>query len=386
MLKNLQKKKGIFKRIIIVLILFSFVFLPFRIEASTYAEKQQELDSLKKRMKEHRSLIEEKRKQAETLQNEIAILEAQIREAELALQATKIEISQTIEAITAQEKELIKQRNTLNESLRLMYEESETTLLETLLSSRSFSAVLDRIEYLTIVKNKIDEAIDKIEKIKKDLEEKKASLEILKTQQEAQAYFLNSQQKAKNELLAKTKGEEAAYQQLLADERSKANQVQGELAQMEAASRRGGGNYSGPPSPFGFSWPTRSHYVCCTYGNACYAGHTGIDIPGAAGTPIYAAADGVVEKTVSYVTGYVPGSYGNYILIRHSSGFRTRYAHLLYRGVLVSPGQSVSRGQQIGMMGGTGWSIPPGFVHLHFEILANDCIWGCDVNPLAYLP
>lgn len=378
----LQKKKGFFRRVIIVLILFSFVFLPLGTKASTYEDKKRELEILRKQINENKSIIEERQKRAETLENEIAILNGQINKAELELSATKIEITQTTEAIGVKEKELIKQKDILNESLKLMYEESETTLLETLLSSRSFSTVLDRIEYLSIVKGKIDIAIDEIKKIKNELEEKKASLEGLKAQQEAQTAYLNSQKKYKDSLLAETRGEEALYQQRLLAQREEAKDVQSEMARMEAASRNRGGNYNGPPSPFGFQWPTVSHWISCYYGwEGCsiYKNrfHTGIDMPGPIGTPIYAAADGRIERVAT--DGY-NGGYGRYILMVHSGGFRTRYAHL--NEVLVGSGE-VKRGQQIGRMGTTGNSTGP---HLHFEILANDCIWGCDVNPLAYLP
>ena len=85
--------------------------------------------------------------------------------------------------------------------------------------------------------------------------------------------------------------------------------------------------------------------------------HRGIDISNSIGTKIYAAGNGVVVES-KY--GY---SYGNYILIQHKNGFRTRYAHLSKR--LVKVGDEISQGELIGLMGNTGTSYGS---HLHFEI------------------
>ena len=371
------------RKIIFALILFCFIFYPLAAGASTIADKQRELNNLKNQIKEHQNIIGQKQQEAQNLANAIAILDGQIKEAELVLEATKLEIDKTSDEIALKEQELIRQRKILNESLRLMYEEKETSLLETLLSSKSFSSVLDRVEYLNVVKNKIDTTIQSIEKIKSELESKKAILEILKKQQEAQAFYLNSEKAEKDKLLAETKGQEELYQQKVASEKSQARQVATDMARMEEAAKNRG-YYNSPPSPFGFSWPTESHRISCVFGNACYSGHTGIDVGGSSGTPIYAAADGVVESVRADATGYEYRSYGNKILINHGSGFESLYAHLMYGGVLVNSGQRVARGQQIGLMGKTGWTFPypPGAVHLHFEIRYN----GTPVNPEPYLP
>jgi murein DD-endopeptidase MepM/ murein hydrolase activator NlpD len=109
---------------------------------------------------------------------------------------------------------------------------------------------------------------------------------------------------------------------------------------------------SGPiTSPYG---PRRSGF------------HYGIDIGVSRGTSIVAAADGTVIETVGYcIEGKTScgGRYGNYIMIKHSNGTITRYAHL--SKVSVSVGQKVSKGKRIGSSGNTGHSTGP---HLHFQI------------------
>lgn len=89
-------------------------------------------------------------------------------------------------------------------------------------------------------------------------------------------------------------------------------------------------------------------------------GHNGSDFAGKIGTPVLAAAPGTVRVAKS--SGYNFG-YGNYIIVTHANGSETVYAHL--SRVLVSPGQTVGQGAQIGAIGSSGNSTGP---HLHFEI------------------
>ncbi len=85
--------------------------------------------------------------------------------------------------------------------------------------------------------------------------------------------------------------------------------------------------------------------------------HEGIDIAGASGTPIVAAASGTVVKA-----GWDDWGLGNYLEIKHPDGSLTVYGH--NRRLLVSKNQQVSQGQVIAEMGSTGNSTAP---HLHFE-------------------
>ncbi|MGF2089606.1 phage tail spike protein [Enterococcus casseliflavus] len=93
-----------------------------------------------------------------------------------------------------------------------------------------------------------------------------------------------------------------------------------------------------------------------------YELHNGIDlVNGNATTPIYASAAGEVVISGSY-----PDWYGNYVVIKHSDGLYTGYAHLSQLNV--SQGDTVNQGQKIGNMGTTGPSTGP---HLHFQFFTN---------------
>lgn len=121
-----------------------------------------------------------------------------------------------------------------------------------------------------------------------------------------------------------------------------------------------------------YIWPAKG-VLTSGYGRRWGRMHRGIDIANATGTPIYAAADGVVEKS-----GWNRGGYGILVDIRHDDGSLSRYAH--NSRTLVRAGQRVTQGQQIAHMGSTGFSTGP---HTHFEIHppgkgAKD--------PIAFLP
>jgi murein DD-endopeptidase MepM/ murein hydrolase activator NlpD len=124
------------------------------------------------------------------------------------------------------------------------------------------------------------------------------------------------------------------------------------------------------PSPYGFEFA----YV---YQGVAYPHfHTGLDIGVGMGTPITAAADGVVVLAGTNVVGGKPVGYGTYVVIAHGGGLYTLYGHLSQ--LAVSAGQHVQAGEEIGLSGSTGNSTGP---HLHFEVRQ-----GTDpVDPAPYL-
>ena len=136
--------------------------------------------------------------------------------------------------------------------------------------------------------------------------------------------------------------------------------------------------------PFGLqmSWPMIRGTLTQLFGPTTFAlepplgqykhFHTGIDIAAAYGTPVLAAADGLVVAVRHTTVGY-----GNYVIVAHGGGYFTLYAHLADTQVV--EGQHVVRGQLVGDEGATGLATGP---HLHFELRYN----GAVIDPLAYLP
>jgi murein DD-endopeptidase MepM/ murein hydrolase activator NlpD len=127
--------------------------------------------------------------------------------------------------------------------------------------------------------------------------------------------------------------------------------------EIPAGAKRGTGTFGWPMS----GWVSQGFHEF----------HQAVDVAGPKGTPIKASDSGYVA-----VVGRSDTGYGRYVLIDHGNGFQTLYAH--FSVILVEVGQSVGKGQTIGLCGSTGKSTGP---HVHFEIKLN----GVRRNPLIYL-
>ncbi len=98
--------------------------------------------------------------------------------------------------------------------------------------------------------------------------------------------------------------------------------------------------------------------------------HPGLDFTAPIGTPIYAAADGVVKDA-----GFNTGGYGNRVVVNHGFGYETLYAHMVR--IKARVGTKVKRGEVIGYVGSTGKSTGP---HLHYEVHKN----GTQLDPIYF--
>lgn len=98
--------------------------------------------------------------------------------------------------------------------------------------------------------------------------------------------------------------------------------------------------------------------------------HSGVDLSGPIGEPIFATGNGRIIEV-----GYDFFGYGNFIIVDHGFGYKTRYAHL--KTALVAMGRIVKRGEEIAIMGNTGRSKGP---HVHYEVIYRNS----PVNPLNY--
>lgn len=98
--------------------------------------------------------------------------------------------------------------------------------------------------------------------------------------------------------------------------------------------------------------------------------HAGVDLSSPSGTPIYATADGIIDRAEWF------GGYGNMVEINHGKGIATRYGHM--SRIAARPGQRVKRGELIGHVGSTGRSTGN---HLHYEVRID----GHAVNPMPFL-
>lgn len=123
-------------------------------------------------------------------------------------------------------------------------------------------------------------------------------------------------------------------------------------------------------------WPVHKNKITSKFGlrvdpfKNITSFHTGVDIRGNTGDPVFSAADGQVTKAEYF------GGFGNLIIIKHSEEHETLYAHLAR--IDVKAGDYVKKGEKIGAVGSTGRSTGP---HLHYEIFEN----GSPIDPYTYL-
>ncbi|HLW37508.1 MAG TPA: M23 family metallopeptidase [Candidatus Eremiobacteraceae bacterium] len=119
-------------------------------------------------------------------------------------------------------------------------------------------------------------------------------------------------------------------------------------------------------------WPTLG-YVSSGFGYRSYPDaefHSGLDIVNDYGAPVYATATGVVTESDW------DGGYGYKIVIDHGNGLVTMYAH--NSRLLVSTGEAVHKGEQIALVGATGFATGP---HVHYQVE----LWGKPIDPTPYL-
>ena len=268
--------------------------------------------------------------------------------------------------------------------VRAMEENGSYTYLDILFNCTSLGELLGAMDDISEIMDadrrlyeKYTAAREETERVKAEYEDTLADLGDKQDELEAEKARLEAEIEEATDLIndleadieaaqAEYAANEAAEQALNAQMDAIAAQIaaEEEAARQEAA--QNGTDYTGPGSTAtgSYTWPCPScTYITSGYGNRIHPifgterWHSGIDIGAAAGATVIAADSG----TVSVAT--YSSSYGNYVMIYHSNGTYTLYAHM--SSLAVTAGQSVTKGDTIGYVGSTGWSTGP---HLHFEI------------------
>ncbi|GLC87773.1 murein hydrolase activator EnvC family protein [Lysinibacillus piscis] len=386
--------------------------------------KKNELNTSIKNKTSAITVNEEKQQQ---LLNQIQTLNAEIEKTNANIANVTEEIRLTnkeIEALEASIAELlrkIEERDILiQERVRAIQASGSVSYLDVLLGSNSFVDFIDRVSAVSTIfeadrqiirdqkqdKQTLEEQKQVLENKRQNLEGKKAELDRLKASLSGQKAEKNSlvdqlekeQEKLKSEkvLLEKQYSEaldisDELQQKIVAEQNrlaevARQQEAKRKAAAAAAAAARANGSNSAVHAPASDgTWikPTNGRLTSPYGWRNIGAGpefHYGVDLANQTGTPIWAAADGVVSYAAPL------SSYGNVVIITHSIEgeiYTTVYAHL--NSFNVSVGTEVSQGQQIAAMGSTGRSTGP---HLHFEVHIGS--WRGQavgsVNPLKYIP
>ncbi len=398
--------------------------------AKGLSEAQEEKESLEQELKEAQEMIDSLNDSKEDLEEVVKELDTklqtisrQISDLENQLKEKQDSVDLTEEELAAAEEDRQKQYEDMKLRIQFMYENQSSATLTKLLSAGSIAEFLNSAEYISQISQydrkmllKYEETVENIAKMEETLKTEISELEAMKQQVEEEQKAVAALVQQKEAKLAQTEGEIVDAQQLAAAYEAEIQAQNEIIAQIQAAeeerirqeqeaqntaqnnqennenengnnnSDNNSGNNNGDsneggtttkPTVSAFTWPCPSSTrITSDYGPresptaGASSNHKGIDIGAAYGADIVAAADGTVV-----FAGY-SSSAGNYVTIDHGGGLYTVYMHC--SSLVVSKGQSVSRGQVIAKVGSTGISTGN---HLHFGVSLN----GSYVNPWNYL-
>ena len=376
-----------------LLILCLFIVTPLFAYAQSAEELQKQIDdnnaqiaALDKEIAEYEKQLKTTTTQKNTLQNKINQLDIQKKKLQASIAVTQKQISTTQaqistlgQTIAQKQTSIAKSKEGLAESIRRLVETESQPLALAMLSSESFTDAWQDSDAQAQLQDAVRSGIVRLTEETQSLTETKTAAEqkktLLVTQQKSlttQQGSLSATRQSQAELLAQTKKQEATYQKILAEK--KAQQAAFESALTDLKSKL---DYTINPDQITKAGKGVLHYpldnvrVTQNFGNTAFAragayngkGHNGMDFAAAIGTPIKAALAGVVLATGN--TDAVRGcySFGKWVMVKHSNGLNTMYAHLSQ--ISVTQGQAVSTGQVLGYSGETGYATGP---HLHFGV------------------
>ena len=337
------------------------------------AELQKQLKAIqadKSKALDQKALLEQ---QINATQAEINNIAAQITQYDQLIAQKETELAATEEKERAQYELFCKR-------VREMEEQGEVSYWSILFSSDDFSDLLDNAMMVEEIMDYDNQVMNELIAIREQIEADKTALETArqeqkdaKAEQEAAKAELKSQQSQVDALITEISGQESQVKAAEAKLQAAANAADAEI---RAAEKELASQIANVPSESGFLWPLPGRYnLSSLYGSRKHPvtgkanNHTGIDVPAPSGTSILACKSGVVTPST------YNNSYGNYVVVSHSDGTSTLYAHMSRRNA--SKGQTVSQGQVIGYVGTTGSSTGN---HLHLEIRVN----GSRRDPINY--
>ncbi len=386
--------KNIFKTLLTLTISLALIFNQTHAQTpeelrNQIIQREKEIQELEKQAETYRDEIDKNSSKAKTLNTEISRINAQINQlrnnisiTEKKIEATTLEIRELSFDISSAENSIQINKEVLAELLRQLYEMDSKDPLTLILEQNEVSDIVQQFAYLDSLQASLIEKTNFLRDLKGNLEisldtteKKKQKYDTLSKTLSVQKTAADGQRQEKQTVLTQTKNQEAAYQKLLTETEEKQKQVEAEIIEMEQELRKQlnldtlpGGRIKGL-----LSMPLTNGYLTQGFGNVpvgsitrkYYSYHNGLDFGAKTGigTPVLAAADGRVRATGN--DGKY--AYGVWVAIDHGNNLVTLYAHLSKNSITVKAGQTVKKGEVIGLMGATGLATGP---HLHFTVYA----------------
>lgn len=386
--------------------IFLFLFFP-KLQAQTadtynqqIKEKEQAIAEIKKKAAIYQKNIKIKQQEAITLKNQLSILENRIAKASLDIKATETGIQQTkLETrsaelqIISKEDDISNKKQILADLLQEINKSDGENQIKIFLSYNSLSDFMNNVEYTKDIQNDLRSKLDELKNDKKLLQTKKAELESkqeklneLKEELEFANAELSGDAIYKENLLAQTKNSEQKFTVLYTQVKKEQQAISAEITELEKEMRQKLNQLKKDKPTLTdatLAWPIPQNVITAYFHDPDYPfsyifEHPAIDIRAKPGTSIAAPADGYVLKSKNAGMGY------SYIALIHADGISTVYGHV--SKIFVSEDEFVSKGEIIGLTGGTPGTPGAGRLvtgpHLHFEVRVD----GIPVNPLDYLP
>lgn len=382
--------------LLMLIFLLYTIFPAFAAHAASIGEikdlifdRNKKIEELEKEINQVERELKVVGKEKQTLQSAIGQLDLSRKKVSTDISLTQnkigradLTIGQLADEITRKESLIERNKAAMGETLRTMYAVESDSMLETILAQKNMSEVWDQVATIGQVQTAMSSATRELLALKIELEEKKGeseeqkkTLTRLKQELDGKKQVLDQNRKEKDQLLSATQSKEVTYQQMLAEKRAAYEQFQREINELEAQLQLAVDPESIPDSGQGvLGWPLQNLSVTQYFGNTPFAqsgayngnGHNGMDFRASVGTPVLASLTGVVQGTGNTDVGGCY-SYGKWVLIKHSNGLSTLYAHLSV--ISVGTGQNVATSDIIGYSGNTGYSTGP---HLHYTVYASD--------------
>lgn len=354
-------------------------------------ERNNSIVELEQEIKRYEKELAVASRETETLQNAVGRLTISIKKFNADIMLTEYHISDVNSRIatlngdiTESERRVAQNILAIAETVRRVHEYESASMFEVVLSERRLSGFWDAVAGIRQFQETIRADLASLRSTKLELEglhrraeEEQQELLMLRGTLADQKSLVESERAEQRELLRETKNRETSYQNLLAEKRSEKEAFEREVHALEAALEIAIDPSKLPPKRAGvLAWPLEKVAITQYFGNTDFArahagvyqgkGHNGVDFRASVGTSVKSVLAGVVEATGD--TDLVRGcsSYGKWVLIRHTNGLSTLYAHLSL--IKVVQGNEVATGEVIGYSGKTGYSTGP---HLHFTVYAT---------------
>ncbi len=359
------------------LLIFLCIYGATHLQAQTVDELQNsivdsttQIDSLKKEIAALQKQLISTSQQKQTLQGAVKTLDLNIQTLTKTIQLTNARIAQKDAEIHKLSGSIV----TASTNISTVKTEVGDTLLQvqalereplvfSFLTSGSLSALFDDSVSLQAVRNKLQDKIEQLSKLRMSLvsvksvaESKRRELTTLQSSLSQQKLSLAIARQTQVELLAQTKNQEANYQKIIGQKKAQEDKFEQDLQNFENQLNLKVSKGSLPQTGQGsLAWPVDDVYITQYFGNTPFAtanpqvynghGHNAVDLKALPGTPIKAARGGIVLGTGNTDLTCPAASYGKWIFIKHDNGLSTIYAHLSV--INVTKGESVETGQVI---------------------------------------